>query len=73
MARPFYPHEVQDPDLDWLITNFLSDRPGYYVVEAGMLPMVLLPFCPADEEYFDLPKLIPAGNEAEEPTTEKRK
>ena len=72
MARPFYPHEVQDPDLDWLVTNFLSERPGYYVVEAGMLPMIMLPFCPSDEEYFDLPKLIPSGKET--PTApEKRK
>ena len=48
MARPFYPHEVDDPDLDWLVSNFLFERPDYIPVEAGFLPLVLIPFI--DEE-----------------------
>ncbi len=44
MARPFYPHEADDPDLDWLISNFLYERPNYIPVEVGMLPLVLIPF-----------------------------
>lgn len=44
MARPFYPHEADDPDLDWLVSNFLFERPDYVPVEAGMLPLMLLPF-----------------------------
>ena len=43
MARPFYPHEAKDPDLDWLVSNFLCDRPEYTPIEAGMLPLVLVP------------------------------
>ena len=48
MARPFYPHEADDPDLDWLVSNFLYERPDYLPVEAGMLPLVLLPFVEED-------------------------
>ncbi len=44
MARPFYPNEADDPDLDWLVSNFLYERPDYLPVEAGMLPLVLIPF-----------------------------
>ena len=44
MGRPFYPHEAEDPDLDWLVSNFLYERPDYMPVEAPMLPMLLLPF-----------------------------
>jgi hypothetical protein len=52
MARPFYPHEADDPDLDWLISNFLYERPEYIPVEVGMLPLVLIPYrdVPLDEE-----------------------
>jgi hypothetical protein len=44
MARPFFPHEADDPDLDWLVSNFLYERPDYVPVETGMLPLVLLPY-----------------------------
>jgi len=44
MGRPFFPHEADDPDLDWLVSNFLYERPDYIPVESGMLPLVLLPF-----------------------------
>lgn len=44
MGRPFYPHEADDPDLDWLVSNFLYERPDYFPVEAGMLPLLLLPY-----------------------------
>lgn len=43
MARPFYPHEADDPDLDWLVSNFLYERPDYLPIESGMLPLVLIP------------------------------
>ena len=43
MGRPFYPYEADDPDLDWLVSNFLYERPNFLPVEAGMLPLVLLP------------------------------
>ena len=44
MARPFFPHEADDPDLDWLVSNFLYERPDFIPVETGMLPLVLLPY-----------------------------
>ena len=44
MGRPFYPYEADDPDLDWLVSNFLYERPNYVPVEAGMLPLLLLPY-----------------------------
>lgn len=44
MARPFYPHEADDPDLDWLVSNFLYEKPDYLPVESGVLPLVLLPY-----------------------------
>ncbi len=44
MARPFFPNEADDPDLDWLVSNFLYERPDYLPVETGMLPLVLIPY-----------------------------
>lgn len=43
MARPFYPQEADDPDLDWLVSNFLYERPEFIPVECGSLPLVLIP------------------------------
>jgi hypothetical protein len=43
MGRPFYPSEADDPDLDWLVTNFLSERPDFVPVDAGSLPLILMP------------------------------
>jgi|LakMenEpi03Aug12_release.lakeMendotaPanAssembly.Ray.scaffolds.fasta_scaffold884123_1 hypothetical protein len=43
-ARPFFPHEAEDPDLDWLVSNFLQERPNFIPVEAGSLPIILLPY-----------------------------
>lgn len=44
MGRPFYPHEADDPDLDWLVSNFLYERPNYIPVDTSMLPLVLIPY-----------------------------
>ena len=49
MARPFYPHEADDPDLDWLVSNFLYERPDYLPIESGMLPLVLIPYKEIDD------------------------
>ena len=55
MGRPFYPHEADDPDLDWLVSNFLCERPSYLPVESGSLPLVLLPYSdPEGEELIDI-------------------
>lgn len=44
MGRPFYPHEADDPDLDWLVSNFLYERPNFYPVEVPSLPLLLIPY-----------------------------
>lgn len=54
MGRPFYPHEIEDPDLDWLVSNFLYEKPGYMPVESGVLPLILLPY----NENIEKPKEI---------------
>lgn len=62
MARPFYPHEADDPDLDWLITNFLQERPNYIPVEVGNLPLLLLPYIEEeieDDAPVDITHLLP--------------
>ena len=57
MARPFYPHEADDPDLDWLVSNFLYERPDYLPVEAGTQPLVLIPYsAERTEEFPDIPE-----------------
>lgn len=59
MARPFYPHEADDPDLDWLVSNFLYERPDYLPVESGMLPLMLIP-------YRETPESAEHSQESEE-------
>ncbi len=60
MGRPFYSNEVDDPDLDWLVSNFLYERPDFLPVEAGSLPLVLIPYTDdtlveIDEDESDAP------------------
>ncbi len=61
MARPFYPHEADDADLDWLVSNFLCDRPNFIPVESGSLPLVLLPYSEPirPEERFEKSDFVP--------------
>lgn len=58
MGRPFYPQEADDPDLDWLISNFLYENPDFIPVEVGMLPLVLIPFRERKIDINEIP-----GNE----------
>jgi hypothetical protein len=60
MGRPFYPHEADDPDLDWLVSNFLYERPSYLPVETGSLPLVLLPYREEEEaEELEFTSIVP--------------
>lgn len=43
MARAFFAFEAGDPDLEWLLNNFLCERPEFFPVENLSLPIVLLP------------------------------
>ena len=49
MGRPFYSNEIDDPDLEWLVSNFLSDRPDFVPVESGLLPLILIPYKEEDQ------------------------
>ena len=51
MARAFYPHEMEDPDLDWLVSNFLYERPEFLPIESSTMPLILIPYF---EEISDL-------------------
>lgn len=57
MSRAFYSHEIDDPDLDWLITTFLSERPNYMPVDSASLPIVLIPVMDEFEEALEPPKV----------------
>jgi hypothetical protein len=42
MARPVYPHELCDPDFQWLISNYKESHPNLLVVESTFLPLILI-------------------------------
>lgn len=58
MGRAFYPSEVEDPDLDWLVSNFLYEHPDFLPVENGILPIMLLPFKEIPAEDFEVSVLV---------------
>lgn len=70
MGRPFYPTEVDDPDLDWLVSNFLYERPDYIPVESGPLPLMLMPY--TDEKQPEAACSVDVA-ESEEPAPIRQK
>ncbi len=42
MARPVYPHELCDPDFQWLISNYKENHPNLVMVESTFLPLILI-------------------------------
>ncbi len=42
MARPIYPHELSDPDFQWLLNSYRESRPGVALVDSTCLPLVLV-------------------------------
>jgi hypothetical protein len=42
MARPIYPHELADPDFQWLISTFRERRCVAFTIEESCLPVILL-------------------------------
>jgi hypothetical protein len=42
MARPIYPHELSDPDFQWLINSYKESRPGLALVDSTCLPLVIV-------------------------------
>lgn len=42
MARGIFPHEITDPDFQWLIKNYCETRGPVAVVDSGCLPLVMV-------------------------------
>ncbi|MEY4669151.1 MAG: hypothetical protein RL518_1850 [Pseudomonadota bacterium] len=42
MARGIFPHEISDPDFQWLIKNYCETRGPVAVVDSGCLPLVMV-------------------------------
>lgn len=42
MARGIFPHEISDPDFQWLIKNYCETRGPVAVVDIGCLPLVMV-------------------------------
>ena len=42
MARGIFPHEIADPDFQWLIKNYCETRGPVAIVDAGCLPIVMV-------------------------------
>jgi len=44
MARAIYLHELSDPDVIWLLSQYEDIHPDCYAIEQSCLPIVLLNF-----------------------------
>ena len=42
MARGIFPHEITDPDFQWLIKNYMEKSAPVAVVDSGCLPLVMV-------------------------------
>lgn len=42
MARPIYPHELSDPDFQWLFNSYRESRGQVAVVDMSCLPLVMV-------------------------------
>jgi hypothetical protein len=42
MARPVYPHELVDPDFQWLVNTYKESHPEAVTVDSSCLPVVLI-------------------------------
>ena len=50
MDRAFYQSEIDDPDLEWLVSSFLSERPDFIAIESSFIPFVLIPYIELESE-----------------------
>ena len=55
MGRPVFPHELNDPDFCWLISNFQENHPNYISVDSGALPLVFVQIESAVQPLLGLP------------------
>ena len=42
MARPIYPHELTDPDFQWLMSTYKETHPHVFMVEMSCLPVLMV-------------------------------
>lgn len=42
MGRGIFPHEIADPDYQWLIKNYCETSAPVAVVDSGCLPVVMI-------------------------------
>lgn len=42
MARAVYPHEITDPDFQWLLNNYCETHPSAFKLDSGSLPVVII-------------------------------
>lgn len=42
MARAVYPHEITDPDFQWLLNNYCESHPNAFKLDSGSLPVVII-------------------------------
>ncbi len=42
MARPVYPHELVDPDFQWLVNTYKESHPEAVLIDSSCLPVVLV-------------------------------
>lgn len=42
MARPIFPHELSDPDFQWLLNSYRESRGQVALVEMSCLPLVMV-------------------------------
>lgn len=54
MARAVYPHEITDPDFQWLLNNYCESHPGAFKLDMGSLPVVIL----AGNETAAIPEAV---------------
>ncbi len=53
MDRAFYQSEIDDPDLEWLVSAFLSERPDFIAIESSFIPFVLIPYVDLDFQHVE--------------------
>ena len=66
MARPIYPHELSDPDFQWLINAYRESKGQVAVVDMSCLPLIMVlldrnPPIPDEDSTFEPLVAAPAA------------
>ena len=78
MARAVYPHEVADPDFQWLLNNYCENHPGSFKLDAGSLPVVIivggesLADQQGEFQRDEVPTLLPGASEDSDISSHKK-